>query len=189
MLDHNSDSLVNQYLLATPSIQDPLFASSLVYICDHSEQGCMGLVINHTAEQSLGSILKQLDINTDHQTILDTPVFIGGPVKLEQGFVLHSGPDIWEKTLKIKNDIFLTSSKDILEAIAVLEGPSNFMVILGFSGWSAGQLEDELQSNSWLTAAANTETTFNTDIDKKWQLAFDTLGFNLNKLSPTTGNA
>ncbi len=185
----SQNNLINQYLLATPSIKDPLFASSMVYLCDHSKEGCMGMVVNHLSDQKLGDIFKQLDINCMDLEILDTPVFIGGPVNLQQGFVLHTSELPWEKTLKVDENIYLTSSKDILEAIANNEGPEQFLVLLGFSGWSAGQLEQELHHNSWLTALSSEEITFNKNIDHKWQMAFDTLGFKLDTLSPTTGNA
>lgn len=184
-----TDNLVNQYLLATPSIKDPLFASSMVYMCDHSQEGSMGMVINHQSEQTLGDIFEQLDISCDDESILKQPVFIGGPVNLQQGFVLHTPDSTWEKTAPIEGGLYLTSSQDILEAIARGEGPEQFIVLLGFSGWSPGQLEQELQNNSWLTASANLQITFNNDIDQKWQMAFDTLGFNLEKLSPQTGHA
>ncbi|MCK4709979.1 MAG: YqgE/AlgH family protein [Gammaproteobacteria bacterium] len=185
----NNNNLIDQYLLAMPGIKDPLFASSMVYICDHSEEGSMGMVLNHLSDQNLGDVFSQLNINCVDLNIMQTPVFIGGPVNLQQGFVLHTPPSQWEKTLAVGPGIFLTSSKDILEAIANNEGPEQFLVLLGFSGWSAGQLEQELQSNSWLTAHSSQKITFNSNIDQKWQMAFDTLGFNLDKLSPTTGNA
>ncbi len=183
------DNLVGQYLLATPSIQDPLFASSLVFMCEHSKEGSMGVVVNHLSDQTLENIFNQLDIECEHQDILDIPVFIGGPVKLQQGFVLHSAPTQWEKTINIGEGIYLTSSRDILEAIAHNTGPQKFIVLLGFSGWSAGQLEQELQDNAWLTARSNPDITFSADIDHKWQMAFDTLGFDLDSLSPISGNA
>lgn len=184
-----NNNLVDQYLLATPSIQDPLFASSVVYMCEHSEQGSMGVVVNHRADQTLQNIFEQLDITCVDDDIRDTPVFIGGPVQLQQGFVLHTSATEWENSLKIGNHYHLTSSLDILEAIAQNKGPEKFLVLLGYSGWSAGQLEQELQDNAWLTAISSENITFNQDIDGKWQMAFDSLGFNLDKLSPTTGNA
>lgn len=184
-----NNNLVDQYLLATPSIQDPLFASSLVYMCEHSEEGSMGVVVNHLSDQTLENIFQQLEIKCMHRPTLDTAVFIGGPVSLQQGFVLHTSTQPWDKSLEIGKGTYLTSSRDILEAIAVQKGPEQFLIILGFSGWSAGQLEQELQDNAWLTARSNLSITFNSDIDQKWQMAFDTLGFNLDKLSPTTGNA
>ena len=189
MTKTDCNNLKNQYLLATPGIQDPLFASSLVYICDHSEEGCMGMVINYLSDQSLGNIFEQLDIECNDPQIKNTPVYIGGPVKLEQGFVLHTASQGWDKSLEIGDNIFLTSSKDLLQDIAQNKGPEKYIVLLGFSGWSAGQLEKELQDNSWLTSHTDLAITFNENIDQKWQMAFDTLGFNLDKLSPVTGNA
>jgi putative transcriptional regulator len=183
------NNLTNQYLLATPNIQDPLFASSIVYMCQHSKEGSMGVVINHLADQTLQNIFEQLEIECDDQDILNTQVFIGGPVQLQQGFVLHTPLGNWDKTMPVGDEIYLTSSRDILEAIAHNKGPREFLVLLGFSGWAAGQLEKELQENSWLTAKASAIITYNQDIDQKWQMAFDTLGFNLDKLSPVTGNA
>jgi len=188
-MHQTGDNLIDQYLLATPSIQDPLFASSVVYMCEHTEKGSMGVVVNHLSDQTLDNIFQQLDIECQQQDILDIPVYIGGPVKLQQGFVLHTSPTRWDKTIHIGEDIYLTSSRDILEAIALDQGPEKFLVLLGFSGWSAGQLEQELQDNSWLTARSNLGITFNHSIDEKWQMAFDTLGFDLDSLSPTTGNA
>jgi len=189
MMPKSHDNLVDQYLLATPNIQDPLFASSVVYMCEHSEEGSMGVVVNHLSDQTLKNIFKQLDIECDNPIILDQPVYIGGPVKLQQGFVLHDSVASWDKTINIGSNIYLTSSRDILEAIARDQGPDHYLVLLGFSGWSAGQLEQELQDNSWLTARSNSTITFNENSDEKWQLAFDTLGFDLDSLSPTTGNA
>jgi putative transcriptional regulator len=181
--------LATQYLLATPNIQDPLFASSVVYLCEHSADGSMGLVINHPSEQTLGSIFDQLEIDCDDPTINQLPVLIGGPVKLEHGFVLHSEFTEWDKTITVGSSVYLTSSRDILEAIADGTGPEKFLVLLGFSGWAPGQLENELQENSWLTAKPSSEITFSQDFDHKWQMAFDTLGFSLDNLSPTSGHA
>jgi len=186
MIENN---LINQYLLATPSINDPLFASSMVYLCEHSIEGCMGMVVNHPSDQTLENMFNQLDIDCEIDSVRQLPVFIGGPVNLQQGFVLHTAPCNWEKSLAIKDNICLTSSRDILEAIARDQGPEKFIVLLGYSGWSAGQLEQELQNNAWLTTQSSVDITFNRDNDRKWQMAFDTLGFNLYKLSPTTGNA
>jgi putative transcriptional regulator len=189
MIMQTLDNLTNQYLLATPNIQDPLFASSIVYMCEHSSEGSMGVVINHLADQTLQNIFEQLEIECNDQAILNTHVFIGGPVQLQQGLVLHTPRGDWDKTMRVGDEIYLTSSRDILEAIAENKGPQEFLVLLGFSGWSAGQLEKELQENSWLTAKASPTITYNQDIDQKWQMAFDTLGFKLDKLSPTTGHA
>jgi putative transcriptional regulator len=198
-MNTTTQSLVDQCLIATPSIKDPLFASSLVYICEHNSEGSMGLVINHLASQSLQSIFEQLNIECSDETIRQKPVYIGGPVKLEQGFVLHrptgdgstghSEADHWQKTTEVSDGIHLTISADILQAIADNNGPEDYLVILGFSGWASGQLESELQENSWLTSSSNADLLFHQNSDAKWQMAFDTLGFDISMLSPDSGNA
>ena len=182
-------SLVNKCLIATPAIKDPLFASSLVYMCEHNKDGSMGLVVNHPTEQNLDEIFGQLDIKCDDDVIRNQPVYIGGPVQLEQGFILHSEAGDWQKSIEVSSGIHLTSSIDILRAIAIGKGPSEYLVMLGFSGWSSGQLESELQENSWLTASANADLLFHQSADDKWQVAFDTLGFDISMLSPVSGNA
>lgn len=185
----DNTNLVDKCLIATPAIKDSLFASSLVYICEHSEDGTMGLVVNHKTNQTLEDIFLQLGIKCLDETIKRQPVFIGGPVQLEQGFVLHTSAEIWQKTIEVSSGIHLTSSMDVLEAIADNRGPEEYLVILGFSGWAAGQLESELQQNSWLTSASCADLLFHKNPDNKWQMAFDTLGFDINMLSPVSGNA
>jgi putative transcriptional regulator len=182
-------SLVDKCLIATPAIKDPIFASSLVYMCEHSENGSMGLVVNHETSQVLDDIFRQLDIACDDENIKNQPVFIGGPVQLEQGFVLHSGEARWQNSVEVSNGIHLTSSLDILQAIADGRGPEDYLVILGFSGWASGQLESELQQNSWLTSTCNPDLLFHEKPEDKWQVAFDSLGFDINSLSPVSGNA
>jgi putative transcriptional regulator len=182
-------SLVDKCLIATPAIKDPIFASSLVYMCEHSENGSMGLVVNHETSQVLEDIFDQLDIKCQDDDIKQQPVFIGGPVQLEQGFVLHSSEGCWQNSVEVSSGVNLTSSLDILQSIATGKGPDDYLVILGFSGWASGQLEAELQQNSWLTATCDTDLLFHQRAEDKWQVAFDTLGFDINMLSPVSGNA
>lgn len=182
-------SLVDKCLIATPAIKDPIFSSSLVYMCEHNENGSMGLVVNHETSQVLDDIFKQLDIECHDQTISNQPVYIGGPVQLEQGFVLHTTGGKWQNSIEISSGIHLTSSLDILQAIAAGKGPDDYLVILGFSGWASGQLESELQQNSWLTSSCNADLLFHEKPENKWQVAFDSLGFDLSSLSPVSGNA
>ena len=182
-------SLVDKCLIATPAIKDPIFASSLVYMCEHSEQGSMGLVVNHETSQVLDDVFTQLDIECDDETIKNQPIYIGGPVQLEQGFVLHSTAGPWQNSIEVSPGIHLTSSIDILQSIAAGEGPDDYLVILGFSGWASGQLESELQQNSWLTSSCNPDLLFHQKPEDKWQVAFDSLGFDINSLSPISGNA
>ena len=182
-------SLVDKCLIATPAIKDPIFASSLVYMCEHSEHGSMGLVVNHETSQNLGEIFDQLDIKCKDDEISRRPVYIGGPVQLEQGFVLHTGSGSWQNSVEVSPGIHLTSSLDILQSIAGGKGPEDYLVILGFSGWASGQLESELQQNSWLTSSCNADLLFHQKPEDKWQVAFDSLGFDINSLSPISGNA
>jgi putative transcriptional regulator len=188
-MNQQTASLVDRCLIATPAIKDPIFASSLVYMCEHSEQGSMGLVVNHETSQVLDDIFKQLDIECKDEAIRNQPVYIGGPVQLEQGFVLHTSDGDWQNSVEVSNGIHLTSSVDILRAIAEGKGPDDYLVILGFSGWASGQLETELQQNSWLTSSCNTDLLFHEKPEDKWQVAFDSLGFDINSLSPVSGNA
>ena len=188
-MSQQTASLVDKCLIATPAIKDPIFASSLVYMCEHNENGSMGLVVNHETSQVLDDIFQQLDIKCENEAIKNQPVFIGGPVQLEQGFVLHSSTGRWQNSIEVSSGIILTSSLDILEAIAKGKGPEDYLVILGFSGWASGQLESELQQNSWLTSTCNPDLLFHQKPEDKWQVAFDTLGFDINMLSPVSGNA
>ncbi len=188
-MNQQTASLVDKCLIATPAIKDPIFASSLVYMCEHSEHGSMGLVVNHETSQILDDIFKQLDIECADDTVKNQPVYIGGPVQLEQGFVLHSNAGDWQNSVEVAPGINLTSSLDILQAIAAGRGPEDYLVILGFSGWASGQLESELQQNSWLTSTCNPDLLFHQKPEDKWQIAFDSLGFDINSLSPVSGNA
>ncbi len=182
-------SLVDKCLIATPVVKDPIFESSLVYMCEHNEAGSMGLVVNHKTDQQLKDVFSQLDIDCKLPEIAEQPIYIGGPVHLEQGFVLHSTERQWKDSLQISDDILLTSSVDILQDIARGNGPLDYLVMLGFAGWSSGQLESELHQNAWLTAACSNNLLFREKAEDKWQLAFDSLGFDLSKLSPVSGNA
>ena len=182
-------NLVDKCLIATPAIKDPIFSSSIVYMCEHSENGSMGLVVNHETSQVLGDIFGQLKIKCEDEVTINQPIYIGGPVQLEQGFVLHTTDGDWQNSIEVSSGIHLTSSLDILEAIADQRGPDDYLVMLGFSGWASGQLESELHQNSWLTSTCNTDLLFHQKSEDKWQVAFDTLGFDISSLSPVSGNA
>jgi putative transcriptional regulator len=158
-------------------------------MCENNENGSMGLVVNQQTAQVLDDIFQQLDIRCNDSNIKNQPVYIGGPVKLEQGFVLHSRAEGWQNSAEIADGIHLTSSLDILQAIADNRGPADYMVMLGFSGWASGQLESELQQNAWLTSSCDADLLFHQKSEDKWQIAFDSLGFDINMLSPVSGNA
>jgi putative transcriptional regulator len=145
------ESLRNHFLLAMPSLTDAIFAHSITYLCEHNEHGAMGIVINHPLEVCVEEIMEHLQISAEGR-LRDTPVMAGGPVHMDRGFVLHRHTDReWEASLKITDEIYLTTSRDILAAIAVEEGPEDNLIALGYAGWSAGQLEAEISENSWLT--------------------------------------
>ena len=188
-MSETAASLVDTCLIATPAIKDPIFSSSLVYMCEHSEKGSMGLVVNHETSQILEDIFTQLEIECHDESVLNQPVYIGGPVQLEQGFVLHSTPGRWMNSVEVSDGIHLTSSLDILQDIAQGKGPGDYLVMLGFSGWASGQLESELQQNSWLTSSCDAHLLFHQRAEDKWQIAFDSLGFDISMLSPVSGNA
>jgi|TARA_B110000977_G_scaffold166724_1_gene214769 putative transcriptional regulator len=182
-------SLKNHFLLAMPGLSDPNFSQSVVYICEHSVDGAMGLIINHQLDIPAKAIFDQLDLDyhDDHGNSL---IFDGGPVQRDRGFILHkTSEQQWESTVVIADDISLTASKDILSDIAVGNGPKDALITLGFSSWDAGQLEEELKQNSWLTIPADSAIIFNTDCDKRAGAAALSIGLDLRMLSPDVGHA
>lgn len=181
-------NLSNQFLIAMPGLNDPNFERSLIYLCHHDDEGAMGLVINQETEAKLDEILEQLDIDCDQK--MQQKVLHGGPVRQEQGFILHStdnGPH--PKSDIISDDIALSGSLELLEHIAKGSGPQHFLISLGYAGWAPDQLEEEIQSNSWLTAPANSEILFQTPSHLKWQKAVASLGFDPDTLQSTAGHA
>lgn len=186
--DLKSLSLRNHFLISMPGLDDPNFSHSITYICEHNEDGAMGLVVNHTLPMRLGEIFSQLEIE-DNAGIGEIELLAGGPVQLERGFVLHSNDKCWESTLKVCDDIYLTASREILEALAQGDGPKKLLVILGYAGWEKGQLEQEIAENSWLTVPANSHVLFNTETSLRWQAAADYMGIDLNLISQIAGHA
>ncbi len=179
-------SLRNQFLIAMPQMRDPNFEGTVTYICDHNEHGAMGIVINRPLDLRLGEILEQLDLGGQG---IDRPIYAGGPVQMERGFVLHSPKGEWQSSLKISEGICLTTSRDILAALANDEGPEENLVALGYAGWGAGQLEREIAENCWLTCLASEEILFRTPYHKKFDTAIELLGFEPSQLSDQTGHA
>jgi putative transcriptional regulator len=184
-----STSLTNHFLIAMPGLQDPNFSRTVTYVCEHTEQGAMGIVINRPMEIRLGEMLGQLDIESRDQGVLDTLVFLGGPVQPERGFVLHSGGEGFDSTLTITPEISVTTSRDVLEAIAEGRGPDHRLVALGYAGWGGGQLEQEMSANAWLSGPADEEIIFKLSPSARWQAAAHLLGVDLNLLSGEAGHA
>lgn len=183
---HSPHSLKHHFLVASPYLADPRFHGSVIYLCEHSEDGALGLVINQPLGIHLGEILEQLDLQGDE---LDLPVFGGGPVEQERGFVLHSPSGSWKNTATVADDVMLTTSRDILAGIGRNEGPSEFLMALGYSGWGSGQLEEELSGNAWLTCPATADILFRTPWADRYKAVLALIGIDLNQLSETVGHA
>lgn len=183
----NDISFTNQLLLAMPQLDDPWFNHGLVYICEHSEEGAMGLVINNPTQLTLNQVFAELKLPDEQNH--DEYVLCGGPVAPDQGFILHSPTGQWDSSLDISHDVCLTTSKDILASIAQGQGPKQHIVALGYAGWSAGQLEAEMAENAWLTLPSDTNILFDTPIDQRRKKAADKLGIDISLLSSQSGHA
>ena len=182
-------SLKNYFLLAMPGLNDPNFAHSVVYICEHNAEGAMGLIINQQLDIPVKAIFDQLELSYLDECG-NSLIFDGGPVQRDRGFILHpSVEQQWESTVAIGDDISLTASKDILTDIALGNGPENALITLGYSSWEAGQLEQELTQNSWLTIPADSAIIFHTDCAKRAGAAASTIGLDLAMLSHDAGHA
>lgn len=181
-------SLSNHFLIAMPGLKDSLFSHSVTYICDHSENGAMGIVINHTLDMTIGEVFDQLNLNAEPECRAK-PILAGGPVNAQQGFVLHRDDGQWNSTLRITDEICLTASRDIVEAMADNRGPAGAQFALGYAGWDAGQLEEEISANSWLTMPAESGIIFDVAIEERWGAASKQLGVDLNLISGTAGHA
>lgn len=185
----SSTFLDSKLLLAMPSLQDPRFDRSVIYVCSHDESGAMGLVINQSFENlSFEGLLEQLEIDTAMESP-EISVHIGGPVEPGRGFILHSADYVQDSTLVVSETLALTATVDILRAMAEGHGPLHSLLALGYAGWGPGQLEQEIVANSWLTADADEEIIFYTEPEQKWPRAMAMLGINISMLSSEAGHA
>lgn len=183
------ESLRDHFLLAMPGLTDAIFSHSITYICEHSDQGAMGLVINHPLDLSVAEILAHLELQSSGHWS-EIPVLAGGPVNMDRGFLLHPPTaQQWEASLAVSDSIHLTTSRDILVALAAGEGPEKAVFTLGYAGWSAGQLESEILQNSWLTLPADKAIIFDTPYQQRASAAAAQLGIDLNLLSAEAGHA
>lgn len=183
-------SFENHFLIAMPSLQDGFFARTLTYICEHSAEGAMGLVINQPVGMNLKELINQAD--EDARVTEDKAeqiVLAGGPVSQDRGFILHTTQIGWTSSMALTSDIMVTTSKDILSALGNEKGPRKSLVTLGYAGWTAGQLEEEIQKNSWLTIEADLDLLFDVPIHKKWETAVQKLGIDIWQLGPEAGHA
>lgn len=193
MSNFETTCLTNQFLIAMPNLEDPEFFHTVSYICNHDNEGAMGVTINRPLDVGLGDLLEHLKMPTDDPDIASIPVFAGGPVQSDRGFVLHetlkTNENEWDVSMEVSNSISLTMSQDIIEAIALNEGPEKYLIMLGYAGWSDGQLEHELLSNVWLSGEADTKVIFDTPAENQWTHAAKHLGIELGLLSTDIGHA
>jgi putative transcriptional regulator len=185
--------LTNQFLIAMPGMADETFVGAVVYLCEHTERGALGLVINKPIDIKLKNLFEKVELNLTRQELADQPVYFGGPVQTERGFVLHDsvGTDgaAYNSTLSVPGGLAMTTSKDVLEALVQGTGPHRVLITLGYSGWQAGQLEDELGRNGWLTVNADPAIIFDTPIAQRYDRALQLLGVDPRMLSQEAGHA
>ncbi len=191
----SSINLTNQFLIAMPGMGDGTFAGTVVYLCEHTEKGALGLVINKPIDITLKNLFEKVELSLDREDIAELPVYFGGPVQTERGFVLHEAQDGtdedsgYNSSLKIEGGLEMTTSKDVLEAISSGTGPKKMLVTLGYSGWAAGQLEDELSRNGWINVEAEPGIIFDTPVHQRYDKALSLLGIDAGMLSSDAGHA
>jgi putative transcriptional regulator len=181
-------NLTHHFLIAMPAMADPHFANSLTYVCEHNPDGALGIVVNKPIDLTLGALFEQIEIPLEDGLLSGAPVHFGGPVQLDRGFVLHRPIGNWQSTLPIHNEVGLTTSKDVLEAAGRGEGPKDMFVSLGYAGWQAGQLEQELARNAWLTVEADVDVLFDLPAERRLPAAVRLLGIDFSRLSDTAGH-
>ncbi|NKB76578.1 MAG: YqgE/AlgH family protein [Gammaproteobacteria bacterium] len=192
MSESKSDfpSLSNQLLVSMPLLDDPNFAKTVILICQHNEDGAMGIVVNRVLTHSLGDIFLELSLPITDLSHMNAPVYDGGPVQREIGFVIHNGDKCdWDSSISINDSLCLTTSRDILSAMAEGKGPQKAVLGLGYAGWGPGQLEEEIKNNAWFSTPADADIIFLGNIDDKWHNAAGLLGIDYRKLSSQVGHA
>ena len=184
------DSLQHHFLIAMPNLKDPFFAGSVTYVCEHNDEGAMGLVINIPIDMPLHELLEQLEMAPEEVADeLDNPVLQGGPVAADRGFVLHTPVAGFSSSQMLADNLMITTSPDVLETLGTEQAPEHYLVALGYAGWTPGQLEQELTENSWLTIPADTALIFDTPLAKRWHQAIARLGIDSCHLSSQVGHA
>jgi putative transcriptional regulator len=183
-------NLTNQFLIAMPNMADPTFSGTVVYLCDHSERGALGLVINRPTDIDLQALFNRIDLKLEIEPLLHVPVYFGGPVQTERGFVLHDASEsTYTSSMQVPGGLEMTTSKDVLEAVASGKGPERFLLTLGHAGWGAGQLEDEISKNGWLTVQADPKIVFDVPAEDRFEAALALLGISSSMLSGEAGHA
>ena len=181
--------LTNQFLIAMPNLMDPNFFHSVTYICQHNENGAMGIVINQPVTMTMADLIGQIGMATEKSRELDTWIYRGGPVEMERGFVLHQPLGQWESTLAVTEQIGVSTSNDIVKSIAEGTGPDKYIVALGYAGWGAGQLEQEIVDNAWLSGPADSRIIFDTAAEQRWEEAAKLLGVDIRQMTGDAGHA
>lgn len=186
-------NLADHFLIAMPSMLDPVFGGTVIYLCEHNADGALGVIINKATDMTLDVLFERIELSLDidpHRFSIDRqPVMFGGPVQVERGFVLHAPHGPYSSMMKVTGDIALTTSKDVLEAVAAGDGPARLLVSLGCSGWSAGQLEDEIVRNGWLTVRADPAIIFDLPVEERFHAAMKLLGIDPMMLTGQAGHA
>ena len=195
----SADHLANQFLIAMPGMVDPNFAGAVIYLFEHTERGAMGLVVNRPTELDMGALFEKIELKLEIAPVSGQPVYFGGPVQVERGFVLHgpateSAPQaVYSSSLVVPGGLTMTTSKDVLEAVAAGNGPNKFLITLGYAGWSAGQLEEEITSNGWMNVPLSQkqmiDIIFDTPSSQRYERTMGHLGFDPAHLSGQTGHA
>lgn len=184
------DSLKNHFLIAMPSLTDPYFKKSVVYLCEHDEQGAMGFIINYPVQLTLQELLNNVEtISHQPEPPLLEPVFLGGPLELERGFVLHSPTADNSQSTRLNEQLMMSNSNAILSTLGTAQAPDKYMVTLGYASWDAGQLEEEIHKNQWITIKSENDIIFNTPVGERWSESLHRLGINPEQLSAISGHA
>ncbi len=182
--------LKDHFLMAMPHLEDPNFAGSLSYLCDHDEKGTMGVIVNRPLELTLEALFEQLELGGEESPHRNAPVYYGGPVHKDRGFILHRGSSTpWDSSIQVTEELALTTSMDMLQALAAGEGPEDFLVCLGCAGWEAGQLEQEILENAWLTVEGRADILFEVAPEQRLGAAAGILGVDLNLMTREAGHS
>ena len=181
--------LTNQFLIAMPGMADPNFAQTVTLVCEHNAQGALGIVINRQLPMTLGDVFAQLGLDAAQSKVADSPVLQGGPVQTDRGFVLHTPLEGFESSMPVSDEIMVTTSRDILTAIAQGKGPSKYLVALGYAGWGGGQLEGEMRQNAWLAVEADSNIVFDMPLPNRFDGALGRLGIKFDRLHLEGGHA
>lgn len=182
-------NLTHHFLIAMPAMTDPFFAKSLTYVCEHNQEGAMGIVVNRPISLTLSELFAQINLPLKQSELDDLPIHFGGPVQTDRGFVLHEAGGNWQSTMQVNDKIELTTSKDILQAVGEGHGPQHMLVTLGYAGWSQGQLEQEVAANAWLSVPANEHILFDLPAEERLPAAMALLGVDYATLSDEAGHA